>query len=315
MNAQRLKSYFQTIVEAAETDIITDTCAKRNGIVYILALSDTYEEVNANNDYSTTNYDYHHHSNAYLDNLRNIVDQYHKLISPEVEIDRKNGSNIDGITLLSNYAEVTNDGSVFKEINVLPIILDNKAMFNNIMKDYKRLFNDLEKAGFTGSKRTGMHFHLSQALCPNMTATAHFLSTFSKEQILLYFGRKLNYGYDTQSALYSFYSKRFNIMTSQMQELEKAGFSRKQLDKIISAFDVASFKQCQTHTDVLHFTGFNTWEFRACKGTTNYTTFVERLKIVLEIFTKQRLPKKVDDFKSVKEMKAALALTEENNNR
>ena len=316
MNKDGLFAKFNTLKELPQAVRITDTCYKLDNDVFILAYSQTYELINSNKeDYSPRNYDYHNHSTAYIDNMRNITNRYDKLISPEVEIDRKNGANIDSITLYSNWAEVTNDSSVFKEINVLPIIVDNKQTFNNILKDYKTLFNDLEKAGFTGSKRTGMHFHLSQGLCPNMTGTAHFLSTLTKEQILLYFGRKLNYGYDTQSALYSFYSKRFNMMSSQRQELEKAGFSRKQLDKILNAFDVASFKQCQTHTDVLHFTGFNTWEFRACKGTTNFNTFLERLKIVLEIFTKQRVPKKVNEFKSVKEMQAALAITEENNNR
>ena len=316
MNKEGLLAKFESLKTLSHAVRITDTCYKLDNDVFIIAFSSTYESININKeDYSCANYDYHRHSTAYTDNLRNITSRYKRLISPEIEIDRKNGSNIDSITLYSNFAEVTNDASVFKEINVLPIILDDKKMFNSIMKDYKRLFNDLEKVGFTGSKRTGMHFHLSQGLCPNMTATARFLSSLAREQILLYFGRKLNYGYDTQSALYSFYSKRFNILSSQLQELEKAGFSRKQLDKILNAFDVASFKQCQTHTDVLHFTNFNTWEFRACKGTTSYTTFVERLKIVLEIFSKQRVPKKVDEFKSVKEMANALALTEENNNR
>lgn len=313
MNATRLKAAFESLKNEEMTKVITNTCVKKNGIVYILAISDTYEAINSNVEYSTSNHDYHHHSDAYNDNLYYIVNKYSKLISPEIEVDRKNGANIEGITLLSNFAEVTNDASVYKEINVLPIICDDKAIFNNILKDYKRLFNDLEKAGFTGSKRTGMHFHLSQALCPNMTATAHFLSTLTKEQILLYFGRKLNYGYDTQSALYSFYAKKFAILNGQLQELQNSGFSRKQIDKILNAFNVAAFKGCNNHTDALHFSGFNTWEFRACKGTTSYTTFVERLKIVLEIFTKQRVPKKVNEFKSVKEMANALALTEENN--
>ena len=313
MNVQRLRSYFQTIKEDSEANIITDTCAKRNGIVYILAVSDTYENVNVNNDYSTNCYDYHHHSDAYQDNLHRITTSYNKLISPEIEVDRKNGSNIEGIVLLSNFAEVTNDSSVFKEVNVLPIIVDDKTTFNNILKDYKTLFNDLEKAGFTGSKRTGMHFHLSQGLCPNMTETARLLSTLTKEQLLLYFGRTLNYGYDTQSALYTFYNKKVSLSADQLKELGKAGFNNNQLKKIVNAFNIASFKQSRTHTDVLHFTDLNTWEFRACKGTTSFTTFLERLKIVLEIFTKQRVPKKVNEFKSVKAMQEALALTEEGN--
>ena len=313
MNKERMIQEFASLKEREGVKVITETCIKDGASVYILAFSHVYEALNTNREYSFQNYSYHNHSDAYIDNLSNITINYRKLISPEIEIDRKNGSNIDKITLLSNFAEVTDDTSVYREINVLPIICDDKTMFINILKDYKRLFNDLEKAGFTGSKRTGMHFHLSQGLCTNMTATARFLSSLTKEQILLYFGRKLNYGYDTQSALHSFYSKRFNLTSSQLEELKKAGFSRKQLDKIINAFDIASFKQCQTHTDVLHFTNFYTWEFRACKGTTNFQTFVERLKIVLEIFTKQRVPKKVNDFKSVKEMQAALTLTEENN--
>ena len=313
MNKAQMMAEFAELKTKEGVKVITETCVKDGLDVYILAYSPVYESINTNIDYSPANHDYHRHSDAYSDNMHNIVSKYDKLISPEIEIDRKNGANISQITLLSNYAEVTSDASVFKEINVLPIILDDKKMFNNILKDYKRLFNDLEQAGFTGSKRTGMHFHLSQGLCPNMTATAHFLSTLTKEQILLYFGRKLNYGYDTQSALCSFYSKRFYMVSNQLYELENAGFNQKQIDKILNAFDTASFKQCQTHTDVLHFTSLNTWEFRACKGTTSYNTFVERLKIVLEIFTKQRVPKKVNEFKSVKEMAKALALTEENN--
>jgi hypothetical protein len=202
---------------------------------------------------------------------------------------------------------------VFKEINVLPIIVDNKQMLSAILADYKVLFNNLERAQFTGSKRTGMHFHLSQGLCNNMTGTARFLASLTKEQILLYFGRKLNYGYDTQGALYNFYNRKFNLLQGQLNELTRQGFTQKQLDKIINSFSVANFKQCRTHTDVLHFSDFQTWEFRACKGTTNYTTFVERLKIVMEIFQKQRVPKKVNEFKSVKAMADALALTEENN--
>ena len=313
MNATQLKMAFETLKEDSATNVITNTCVKKDGIIYILAISDTYEAINSNVEYSASNHEYHRHSDAYNDNMHHIVNSFEKLISPEIEIDRKNGANIEGITLLSNFAEVTNDASVYKEINVLPIILDNKRTFNNILKNYKALFNDLEKAGFTGSKRTGMHFHLSQALCTNMTQTAHFLSTLTKEQILLYFGRKLNYGYDTQSALYSFYAKKFAPLNQQLQELEDAGFNTRQIDKILNAFNVAAFKGCRNHTDVLHFSGFNTWEFRACKGTTSYTTFVERLKIVLEIFARQRVPKKVNEFKSVREMQAALALTEENN--
>lgn len=313
MNKERMMAEFAELKTKEGVKVISETCVKDGTDVYILAYSPVYEAINTNKDYSAQNYGYHSHSTAYLDNLRNIVVKYKKLISPEIEIDRKNGSNIDTITILSNFAEVTNDASVFREINVLPIILDSKETFNNILKSYKTLFNDLEKAGFTGSKRTGMHFHLSQDLCPNMTETARFLSTLTKEQILLYFGRKLNYGYDTQGALYSFYSKKFALFNNQLQELEKAGFSTKQMNKIIDAFSTANFKNCRNHTDVLHFSDFGTWEFRACKGTTNYNTFVERLKIVLEIFTKQRVPKKVNDYKSVKEMAAALALTEENN--
>ena len=314
MNKDGIFAKFESLKRLSNAVKVTDTCYKLDNDVFIIAFSPAYESININKeDYSCRNYEYHNHSTAYTDNVYHITDRYRKLISPEIEIDRKNGSNIDSITLYSNYAEVTNDSSVFKEINVLPIILDDRTIFNSIMKDYKRLFNDLEKVGFTGSKRTGLHFHLSQGLCPNMTGTARFLSSLTKEQIMLYFGRKLNYGYDTQSALYSFYSKRFNIMSTQLRELEKAGFSRKQLDKIQNAFDIASFKSCQTHTDVLHFTNFYTWEFRACKGTTNFTTFVERLKIVLEIFTKQRVPKNVNEFKSVKAIKEAIALTEEGN--
>lgn len=312
MNKERMMAEFAELKTKEGVNVISETCVKDGTDVYILAYSPVYEAINTNKDYSAQNYGYHSHSSAYLDNMRNIVAKYKKLISPEIEIDRKNGSNIDSIVLLSNFAEVTSDASVYKEINVLPIILDDKATFNNILKDYKRLFNNLEKAGFTGSKRTGMHFHLSQDLCTNMTATAHFLSTLTKEQILLYFGRKLNYGYDTQSALYSFYTKKFALFSNQLQELEKAGFTQTQLNKIVNAFSIANFKNCRNHTDVLHFSDFNTWEFRACKGTTNYNTFVERLKIVLEIFTKQRAPKKVEEFKSVKAMREALALTDEN---
>ena len=314
MNKDGIFAKFESLKSLSSAVRVTDTCYKLDNDVFIIAYSSAYESININKeDYSCRNYDYHNHSDAYIDNLSNITSRYSRLISPEIEIDRKNGANIDSITLYSNFAEVTSDSSVFKEINVLPIICDDKTMFINILKDYKRLFNDLEKAGFTGSKRTGMHFHLSQGLCTNMTATARFLSSLTKEQILLYFGRKLNYGYDTQSALHSFYSKRFNLTSSQLEELKKAGFSRKQLDKIINAFDIASLKQCQTHTDVLHFTNFFTWEFRACKGTTNFQTFIERLKIVLEIFTKQRVPKNVNEFKSVKAIKEAIALTEEGN--
>jgi hypothetical protein len=314
MNKDGIFSKFESIKTLSSAVKITDTCYKLDNDVFILAYSPTYEMINVNKvDYSCRNFEYHHHSTAYCDNLRNITNKFDKLISPEIEVDRRNGANIDSITIYSNWVEVTNDSSVFKELNVLPIILDDKRIFNAIMTDYKRLFNDLEKVQFTGSKRTGMHFHLSQGLCPNMTETARFLSSLTKEQILLYFGRKLNYGYDTQSALYSFYSKKFALLGSQLRELEDAGFNQKQLDKILNALNVANFKSCRNHTDVLHFSDFNTWEFRACKGTTNYTTFVERLKIVMEIFQKQRVPKKVNEFKSVKAMAEALALTEENN--
>lgn len=313
MNKDGLFAKFESLKTLSNAVKITETCYKLDNDVFILAYSPTYELINTNKeDYSCRNWEYHHHSTAYVDNLRNIVNKYDKLISPEIEIDRKNGANIDSITLYSNWAEVTNDSSVFKEINVLPIIMNDKRVFANIMADYKRLFNDLEKAQFTGSKRTGMHFHLSQNLCNDMTGTARLLASLTKEQILLYFGRKLNYGYDTQGALYNFYNRKFCLLSNQLNELTKQGFTQKQLDKIINSFSIANFKQCRTHTDVLHFSDFSTWEFRACKGTTNFQTFSERLKIVLEIFTKQKLPKKVEEFKSVKMMQEALALTDEN---
>lgn len=313
MNKEQLMAEFADIKAREGVKVISDTCVKDGTNVYILAYSPVYEAINTNKDYSVQNYGYHSHSSAYTENLRNIVCRYKKLIAPEIEIDRKNGSGIDSITLLSNYAEVTNDASVFKEINVLPIIVDEKATLRNILKDYKTLFNNLEKAGFTGSKRTGMHFHISEGLCPNMTVTAHYLSTLSKEQILLYFGRKLNYGHDTQTALYTFYASKFAMLNSQLQELKGAGFSRRQIDRMLNALNIAKFKSCRNHTDVLHYTDFNTWEFRACKGTTHYNTFIERLKIVLTIFTKQRVPKGVNDYRSVREMANALALTEEDN--